>query len=80
MKCKIHPKYKGLRKPRVKSNSKNIISCSCWGVYYDRNSQSMISNPLTGQKNWITHEEWIKRGHEAGKRLARWAKEELDSN
>ena len=47
MKCKLHPKYKGKRKPRGKVKSwKNGFECKCWLIFYEKHPNDPINRQI----------------------------------
>lgn len=67
MKCQVHPKYKGLREPRIALTMHNLTFCTCWRIYLKKHPNKKYPNFITGKP--MSYNDWGKAGAEAGKKL-----------
>lgn len=67
MKCKLHPTYKGIRRPRIKPNLAMNSNCECWFIYMNAHSDKKYPNLISGKM--MSLNDWRIAGREASKNL-----------
>lgn len=59
MKCKLHPKYKAIRKPK---------NCQqCWSIYMNKHPNEKFPNLISGKE--MSLNDWRKAGADAADNL-----------
>ena len=68
MKCKLHPKYKAVRKPGHR-NIDLLRECRCWEMYWKAHPDEKVPNFLTGKP--MSLNDWGKAGRDAAAHLVK---------
>jgi hypothetical protein len=67
MKCKLHPTYKAIRKPRISKSFENIQDCNCWKMYLEKHADEKFPNFISGKM--MSHNDWANAAKEAAQNL-----------
>ena len=72
-KCKLHPKYKGVRKPRA--NRGDVLSnrCECWAVYLNKHADEKFPDFISGVPRSLN--DWRRMGRESAEHLMKMIEE-----
>ena len=65
--CKLHPKYKGIRKPQANRGDSLSNGCECWGIYMNNHADEKFPNFISGVP--MSLNDWRKAGKESAERL-----------
>jgi hypothetical protein len=71
--CKLHPKYKGVRKPRAKRDLKLLGKCDCWSIYFNKHPNEKFPDFISGVPRSLN--DWRRMGKESAERLMKMMKD-----
>ena len=71
--CKLHPKYKGVRKPRKNRGDSLANGCECWGIYMNTHADEKFPNFISGVPHSLN--DWRRMGKESAENLLKMIKE-----
>jgi len=70
--CKLHPKYKGIRKP-TKRHVKDLGICQCWSIYMNNHADEKFPDFISGVPRSLN--DWREMGKESAEHLLKMIKE-----
>ena len=72
-KCNLHPRYKGVRKPRKKRDLKLLGKCHCWSIYFNKHPDEKFPDFISGVPRSLN--DWCKAGKESADHLMKMMRE-----
>ena len=71
--CILHPKYKGIRKPRVNRMDTLANGCECWAIYMNNYPDKKYPDFISGVPRSLN--DWRRMGKESAENLMKMLKE-----
>jgi hypothetical protein len=71
--CKLHPKYKGVRKPRGREIDMLSKGCECWSIYLNNHADEKFPDFISGVPRSLN--DWRRMGKESAENLVKAIKE-----
>jgi len=76
-KCKIHPKYQGVEKPKINAGWALENGCECHAIYLNKHPDEKFPNFIGGQM--MSLNDWREAGRKASQNLIKnFRSEELN--
>ena len=66
-KCKLHPRYKGIRKPKIRGGDCLMNGCECWSIYMNNYPDKKYPNFISGVP--MSLNDWRDAGKKAAENL-----------
>ena len=71
--CKLHPKYKGVRKPKRHLGEMISLNCQCWSIYMNNHPDEKFPDFISGVPRSLN--DWRRMGKESAENLLKAIKE-----
>jgi len=71
--CKLHPRYKGIRKPKANRGDSLANGCECWGIYMNNHADEKFPDFISGVPRSLN--DWRRMGKESAEHLMKMIKE-----